>query len=79
MYEYISLFFYLLYISYIMDKLFTTKEAAIYLGVTSSRIRQLIIEKRIKSQKIGRDHIINESELIDFSKNGAKKRGRPKK
>lgn len=61
-----------------MGKYFTTEDAGKYLGVTPSRIRQFIIENRIKSEKIGRDHLIKESELEDFVKKGKKKRGRPK-
>ena len=62
-----------------MEKFYTTEEAAQLLGVTASRIRQLILEKRINSQKIGRDHIIPQNELSQFSEQGQKKRGRPPK
>ncbi len=62
-----------------MGKYFTTEEAAQYLGVTSSRIRQFIIGERLESYKHGRDHLIDEVELERFAKNGKKKRGRPKK
>lgn len=62
-----------------MEKFYTTEEAAQVLGVTASRIRQLILEKRINSQKMGRDHIIPQSELSQFSEQGKKKRGRPSK
>lgn len=60
-----------------MRQLFTTEEAAQYLGVTSSRIRQFIMEERMKSIKYGRDHLIQESELKRFAEEGKKKRGRP--
>jgi len=62
-----------------MENFYTTVEAAQFLGVTASRIRQLILEKRIKSQKMGRDHFIPQSELAQFSEQGMKKRGRPPK
>ena len=62
-----------------MDKMFTTDEAASYLGVTPSRIRQYIAEKRLKSVKHGRDHMIKASDLESFAKHGKKKRGRPPK
>lgn len=62
-----------------MGKYFTTEEAAQYLGVTSSRIRQFIIGERLESYKHGRDHLIDEAELERFAKTGKKKRGRPKK
>jgi len=62
-----------------MGKLFTTEDAAKYLGVTPSRVRQLIMEDRLESEKYGRDHLIQKIALENFAKNGKKKRGRPKK
>jgi len=62
-----------------MEKYLTTEDAAKYLNVTPSRVRQLIIEKRLKSEKRGRDHLITESDLQKFAQAGRKKRGRPKK
>ena len=62
-----------------MGKLDTTEDAAKYLGVTPSRVRQFIMEDRLDSEKYGRDHLIQKTELEDFAKNGKKKRGRPKK
>ena len=62
-----------------MAKLFTTDDASKYLGVTASRVRQFIIENRLKSIKVGRDHLIEESALRLFAEQGKKKRGRPKK
>jgi len=62
-----------------MENLYTTEEVAQFLGVTASRIRQLIIEKRLKSHKMGRDHFISQGELDHFSRQGKKKRGRPPK
>ena len=62
-----------------MSKYFTTEDAAKYLGVTPSRIRQFIAEERLESEKYGRDHMIKESDLANFAKYGKKKRGRPKK
>jgi len=60
-----------------MENFYTTEEAAQFLGVTASRIRQLILEKRLKSRKMGRDHFISNGELVLFSEQGKKKRGRP--
>lgn len=37
------------------------------------------MEDRLDSEKYGRDHLIQKTELEDFAKNGKKKRGRPKK
>ena len=62
-----------------MGGLLTTEAAAKYLGVTPSRVRQFIMEDRLKSVKYGRDHLIQESELKQFAECGKKKRGRPEK
>jgi len=62
-----------------MEDFYTTEEVAHFLGVTASRIRQLILERRINSQKLGRDHLIAKSELTLFVEQGRKKRGRPPK
>jgi len=62
-----------------MSKLLTTEEAAKYLGVSSSRVRQLISEERLHSVKYGRDHLIRQSEVERFAKSGKKRRGRPRK
>jgi len=62
-----------------MENFYTTEEAAQLIGVTASRIRQLILEKRLQSQKMGRDHFISHAELARFLKQGKKKRGRPPK
>lgn len=62
-----------------MSKYFTTEDAATYLGVTTSRVRQYIAEERLPSEKYGRDHMIRERDLEDFAKKGKKKRGRPPK
>ena len=62
-----------------MGKLFTTDGAAEYLGVTAARVRQLIAEGRVKSEKYGRDHLIDGASLQDYDKNGRRGRGRPPK
>jgi excisionase family DNA binding protein len=62
-----------------MGNLLTTSEAAEKMNVSASRIRQLIIEKRIDSKKVGRDHLIEEDAIIQFKCDGLKKRGRPNK
>lgn len=60
-----------------MADFFTTGQAAKYLRVTPSRVRQFIIQDRLKSVKYGRDHLIEVSELRRFAEHGKKKRGRP--
>jgi excisionase family DNA binding protein len=62
-----------------MPEYYTTEEAAEILAVTPSRIRQFIGEGRLKSQKYGRDHLIQATDLYEFKKTGKKKRGRPNK
>jgi excisionase family DNA binding protein len=62
-----------------MGQLFTTEEAAKYLAVTPSRVRQFIGENRLRSVKHGRDHLIEESEVKRFAEEGKKKRGRPER
>ncbi len=62
-----------------MDKFYTTETAARYLGVSPGRVRQLIIENRLKSEKHGRDHLIQEAALQAYLATGKKKPGRPPK
>ena len=61
-----------------MRKIYTTESAAAYLGVTPARVRQLILEERIPSEKYGRDHLITEDSLANYEKNGKRKVGRPR-
>lgn len=61
-----------------MSKLYTTETAAEFLGVTAARVRQLILEGRLKSEKYGRDHLIKEPELQWYTTSGKRKPGRPR-
>jgi excisionase family DNA binding protein len=54
-----------------------TQQAAEKKGVTVRRIRALIDEGKLKAEKVGRDWIIEESELEKIQTYG--KSGRPKK
>jgi len=45
------------------ERLLTTEEAATHLGVTSARVRQMIIAGRLPAQRFGRSHMILESDL----------------
>jgi excisionase family DNA binding protein len=57
----------------------TTKDAARALGLkTTGAVRQLILEDKLKATKIGRDWMIEESEIERF-KQEPRKVGRPKK
>lgn len=60
-----------------MSKLYTTETAATYLGVTPARVRQLILEERLESEKYGRDHLIPEASLQSYETSGKRKVGRP--
>ncbi len=62
-----------------MEKYYTTVEAAIYLKVTPSRVRQFILEGRLGSEKVGRDHLIEGNTLKIFALEGRKNIGRPPK
>lgn len=57
-------------------KLLTTKEAAGKLGVTQTRVQQLILEGRLPAQKMGRDNFIKE---VDLKLVADRKPGRPAK
>jgi site-specific DNA-methyltransferase (adenine-specific) len=60
-----------------MSKYCTTTEAAEYLKITPARVRQFILEGRLESEKIGRDHMISEKVLKEFALKGRKNVGRP--
>jgi excisionase family DNA binding protein len=57
-------------------KLISTKEAAELLGVSTLRVQQLIWDGRLPAQKVGRDYVIQESDLKLVED---RKPGRPKK
>jgi excisionase family DNA binding protein len=46
-----------------MERMLTTNEAAARLGVSAARVRRLILDGRLPSQKFGRDRMINEADL----------------
>lgn len=45
------------------DELLTTQQAAAELGVTDSRVRQLIIDGKLPAQRFGRSHMIRRNDL----------------
>ncbi len=57
-------------------KLLNTKEASEKLNVSAIRIRQLIQQGRIPATKVGRDYVIQESDLKGLAE---RKNGRPPK
>jgi excisionase family DNA binding protein len=58
------------------DELLTTQQAAERLGLTDSRVRQLILEGRLPAQKFGHLNMIREKDLAVVADI---KRGRPAK
>jgi excisionase family DNA binding protein len=59
-----------------MNEFLTTEQAASELGVTDSRVRQLILEGKLPAQKFGRSHMIKRSDLKNVEIGN---RGRPRK
>ena len=57
----------------------TTKEASQRLGVTASRVRQLVLQGSLEAVKAGRDLLVLENSLNQFENTGRRERGRPKK
>ncbi|MBI3425021.1 MAG: helix-turn-helix domain-containing protein [Acidobacteria bacterium] len=57
-------------------ELISTNEAAQSLGVTERRVRAMISDGKLPAQRIGRDYVINRSDLALVSD---RKPGRPKK
>lgn len=58
----------------LMSNLLTTQQAAIVLGVTDSRVRQLVLSGKLPSEKFGHLNMIREDDL-ELVKDI--KRGRP--
>jgi len=62
-----------------IQKLYSTQEAADYLGISLSTFKYHIhIAKNIKPQKVGRSLVFTQDQLDDFSIN-RRPQGRPKK
>ena len=59
-----------------MKNYLTTNEVAEILGLTDTRIRQLILSGKLPSQKFGRDHMIAREDLYLIEN---RKNGRPRK
>jgi excisionase family DNA binding protein len=58
------------------EAMLTTPQVAERLGVSTARVRQLILAGRLPSQQFGRDHVIKESDLALVTE---RKTGRPAK
>jgi len=50
------------------ERLFSVKDAARELNVTPGRVRQLVLENRIKAIRLARDLIIPESEVRRYAR-----------
>ena len=59
-----------------MSKGVTTTEAARRLGISTARVRRLVLDGRLPAEKFGRDLVINEADLDSFER---LKGGRPPK
>jgi hypothetical protein len=59
--------------------LITTKKTAELVKVTPVRVRQLIASGQLKSEKAGRDHLLDEQSVIRFNREARRSRGRPQK
>jgi excisionase family DNA binding protein len=59
-----------------MSKGLTSTEAAARLGVSTARVRRLVLDGRLPAEKFGRDLVIQESDLESFER---LKGGRPPK
>ena len=61
-----------------IEKLISTSEAATILGISASRVRQLIIDGRLESTKIGRDQLLELEKVKEFASKPRERTGRPK-
>ncbi|HEX8288047.1 MAG TPA: helix-turn-helix domain-containing protein [Pyrinomonadaceae bacterium] len=59
-----------------MENLLTTKEVAERLGISDTRVRQMILNKQLPAQKFGHAHMVKESDLELVRE---RKAGRPPK
>lgn len=59
------------------NRMLTTAEAAEQLNVTPGRVRQFIVDKRLKAEKVGRDRLIRQTELDRFIREHNRQPGRP--
>ena len=59
--------------------LITTVEAAVHLGMTPVRVRQLLLAGQLHSKKIGRDHLLEREDVEKFNRHGRRPNGRPRK
>ena len=58
-----------------LSNLITCKNAAEILGFTAAYIRRLILDKKIKAEKIGHDWIMTEKDIQHIKRQRCKKKG----
>ncbi len=56
----------------------STAEAAKILGISASRVRQLIIDGRLEATKVGRDQLLEKELVENFALIPRERTGRPK-
>ena len=59
-----------------MNKILTTAEATQLLGLSQSRVKQLILKGQLPAVKHGRDYMINSQDVLNMERRPA---GRPKR
>lgn len=57
---------------------YTTESASEFLSISTARVRRLIKDGRLPAEKRGRDHIIQEADLLYFASHGRRGAGRPR-
>lgn len=61
-----------------LKKPISTSEAAKILGISASRVRQLIIDGRLEATKVGRDQLLEKDLVEKFALIPRERTGRPK-
>ena len=57
----------------------STADAAKILGISASRVRQLILDGRLEATKVGRDQLLEREKVEDFALVPRERTGRPQK
>lgn len=60
-------------------RLLTTHDVAIRMGVTASRVRQIVAEGLLRATKVGRDLVIEEPDFETYMKGPKRGPGRPRR
>lgn len=57
----------------------TTPEVAELLGVSAARVRQFILDDRLRARRVGRDWLIRRADADRFARQPRPRTGRPRK